>query len=239
MSKSAVPRIADVRAVYNAVAECRELGDDPGLWRTHYARRLAVLVGADAVNAAETALGPPAVGGPRSFRPLGIAVSGWDGGFGLVHLGRIAAAFARHGPEFAPMYAPYLAVFDREDGATRARAELVPDAAWDRAPYTELHRAAGLGELAFNFRSVPGRPGMVSDLALARAAGAAPFTAREKAVVREAQALVGPLAGGPLASYQDPSPAALPPRLRAVLRCLLEGDTDKQVAARLGSAPIR
>ena len=39
--------------------------------------------------------------------------------------------------------------------------------------------------------------------------------------------------GGPLARFGEPSPGALPARLRDVLRCLLEGDSDKQVARRL------
>ena len=40
--------------------------------------------------------------------------------------------------------------------------------------------------------------------------------------------------GGPLARFAEPSPAALAPRARRVLKCLLEGDSDKQIAARLG-----
>ena len=47
-------------------------------------------------------------------------------------------------------------------------------------------------------------------------------------------ASLAPLVGGPLARFTEPRPSALPPRARAVLRCLLEGDADKQIAARLG-----
>lgn len=45
---------------------------------------------------------------------------------------------------------------------------------------------------------------------------------------------IAPLVGGPLARFGEPSPADLPPRVRDVLRCVLEGDSDKQLAARLG-----
>jgi DNA-binding NarL/FixJ family response regulator len=69
---------------------------------------------------------------------------------------------------------------------------------------------------------------------IARAIGEVDFSVRQKAVVREAMAHVAPLIGGPLARFYEPVPSELPPRLRQVLRCLLEGDTDKQVAARLG-----
>jgi DNA-binding CsgD family transcriptional regulator len=34
-------------------------------------------------------------------------------------------------------------------------------------------------------------------------------------------------------SLAEPSPAALPPRVRQMLKCLLEGDGDKQAAVRL------
>ena len=57
---------------------------------------------------------------------------------------------------------------------------------------------------------------------------------RARAVVRESQAIVAPLIGGPLARFTEPAPSNLTPRRREVLRCLLEGDGDKQIAARLG-----
>ena len=53
-------------------------------------------------------------------------------------------------------------------------------------------------------------------------------------MVQEAHAVLAPLIGGPLARFAEPSPAELPPRSRQVLWCLLEGDSDKQVATRLG-----
>ena len=49
--------------------------------------------------------------------------------------------------------------------------------------------------------------------------------------------MLAPLVGGPLAWFAEPQPSQLPPRVRQVLRCLLEGDGDKQAAARLGISP--
>jgi DNA-binding CsgD family transcriptional regulator len=46
-------------------------------------------------------------------------------------------------------------------------------------------------------------------------------------------AMVAPLVGDSLARFHEPAPADLSPRLRQVLRRLLEGDSDKQIAARL------
>lgn len=58
--------------------------------------------------------------------------------------------------------------------------------------------------------------------------------ARDRLLVEEAQRLVTPLIGGPLARFTDPNPRDLAPRVRQVLACLLEGDSDKQIGVRLG-----
>jgi DNA-binding CsgD family transcriptional regulator len=69
----------------------------------------------------------------------------------------------------------------------------------------------------------------VSEVFLGRDIGDRDFAQRDRAVVRVAMA-----AAGPLARITDPSPADLAPLARRVLRCFLEGDSDKQAAARLG-----
>jgi DNA-binding NarL/FixJ family response regulator len=43
--------------------------------------------------------------------------------------------------------------------------------------------------------------------------------------------------GGRLATPRERGPAGLSPRLRQALECLLEGDSEKQAALRLGVAP--
>jgi DNA-binding CsgD family transcriptional regulator len=78
------------------------------------------------------------------------------------------------------------------------------------------------------------RPGIDNAVYLLRARGDADFLPRHRAIVGELNAQVAALVDGPLAGFLEPSPAALPPRARQVLRCLLEGDGDKQVAVRLG-----
>ena len=60
------------------------------------------------------------------------------------------------------------------------------------------------------------------------------FSARELAFVGEAHAAVASLIGGPLSRFDEPSAHGIPAGARRVLACILEGDADKQVAARLG-----
>jgi DNA-binding CsgD family transcriptional regulator len=114
---------------------------------------------------------------------------------------------------------------------------MIPDRDWYptdfyRGPHSTLGADAGLA----CFQPVPGAAGEYSEIYLIRRSGERDFSQRDRSVAREAMAAVGPLLGGPLARFAEPSPADLPPRVRTVLRCLLEGDGDKQVAARLGVA---
>src|SRR5262249_37634017 len=85
------------------------------------------------------------------------------------------------------------------------------------------------------FLPIPGRPAEFNGVTLSREKSVIrDFSLRDRALVQEAQARLTALIGGSLAGFDEPSPAALPPRPRQVLRCLLEGDGDKQIARRLG-----
>ena len=229
MPLSARPRSTDLRALFHLVGECRDLGDDGAGWWGHYVRRLAALAGADVVH------GEEAFGTLTDYRNLGgVAGWGWDGGFDRTYWLQTAAEIARHGPAFIPTYRPYIALRARDDGACVGGAEVISERDYQRSAFYPLQRGAGLGQILYCVRGLPGRPGETCTLTMCRAVGATDFSARTKAVVREAQAAVAPLIGGPLARFIEPSPAALPPRVRQVLRCFLEGDSDKQVMARLG-----
>jgi DNA-binding NarL/FixJ family response regulator len=82
-------------------------------------------------------------------------------------------------------------------------------------------------------RPIPGAPADYNVLYLLRPIPERDFNGRQRTIAEEAMRLAAPLLGGPLARLREPAPTELPPRLRQVLRCLLEGDSDKQIAARL------
>src|SRR5947209_4553038 len=100
-------------------------------------------------------------------------------------------------------------------------------------PILWRRRLLGADASIFCMRPIPGALDDYNVLYLLRPVGERDFAGRDRAIAAEAMALVGPLLGGPLARFHEPAPSALPPRVRAVLRCLLEGDSDKQIAARL------
>jgi DNA-binding CsgD family transcriptional regulator len=134
-----------------------------------------------------------------------------------------------------PAVGTYLHRMTADDGVALARSELVPDRKWERSwDYHNLHLAIGIDHTIWCFRSIPGTAHEVNGVIMCRPVGRRDYSPRQKAIVREVHAETGPLVGGPLARFTDPAPSELPPRVRQVLRCLLEGDADKQVAARLG-----
>src|SRR5262245_35863624 len=64
--------------------------------------------------------------------------------------------------------------------------------------------------------------------------GARNFSEREQRLLHFFHHELGRLIGTSLASVFDPDPLQLPRRERETLACLLEGDSEKQVAAPLG-----
>lgn len=232
MSKSAHLRAQDVRAIYLLVGECRELGDDPIAWRQHWFREAALLSGADVAMGGETA-------GIRKGRLLSLGTTDWGWENGLNRAGWDAAvAVCAQDPSMNRTVAlrTYIQRVAKEGGGTAlARSDLLTERDWDRAWCRHnLHKVAGVDHAVWCFGSIPrGKDDNWSGILLCRAEGRPNFSPREKGIIRECHAALLPLIGGPLARFSDPSPSALPPRIRLVLRCLLEGDSDQQIAARM------
>ncbi len=226
MPTSARLRLSDLRAVHQLVSECRELGDDPILWRKHLLVSLGHLTGGGFGVAAEIGDGKQ----PSRY-DLGTIDWGADNGFdragwlkAISHFG--ADAF------FNPLMNAY---FDRAaPGVVLPRANLVPDREWYSSFYYQgFRRTLGADASILCLLLLPGDRDDYCGLYLLRPIGERDFTGRDRVIAAEAMALVAPLLGGPLARFHEPAPSDLPPRLRQVLRCLLEGDSDKQIAARL------
>ena len=230
MPRSEAVRACDVRAIFRLVGECRDLGDDASRWWPHLLAGLGQLVGAAWGVGAEVG---GCLHGPRLFT-LGRTTWGWENGFDLRAWLRMAAAFERD-PRFCPLINEYVARLPRVAGACFRRRELIADGEWYGSDYFEnLHREVGFDEGLNCWLPVPGERETYAEVALARPCGERDFSERDSAVVEEVFATLVPLVGGPLARFTEPSPAGLVPRAREVLRCLLEGDTDKQVGLRLG-----
>jgi DNA-binding CsgD family transcriptional regulator len=228
--KSFALRAADLRAVYRLVGECRELGDEHLRWHRHLFAGLAGLVGGGVAMGGEIA-------GIRSGRlvPVGPVDWGWENGFDRVGWER-GLVEARGDPRLNRLgtFTQYCARTAASDGVCLARTDLITDSVWDRAwDFRNMVEPSGADHSLYCFRSISGSSDGHAGVIIARALRQADFTARNKAVVQEAVAMVIPLLGGPLARFNEPSPRDLARLARRVLKCFLEGDTDKQVAVRL------
>jgi DNA-binding CsgD family transcriptional regulator len=233
MPKSEMLRAADVRAIVELVGACRELGDDAPSWRAHLIAGLARLAGADLGSTGE-------MGGCESPAPRDLGVTLWTAdGLADPAVLEATAAELRRDPAWAPVLLEYLGRSAGPGASCLTRRGLLPDRAWYATrDYELVQRPCGLDHILWCFLALPGpSPGDRSGIILCRAAGRRDFSPRDCTLVREAHAAIAPLVGGPLARYAEPSPLELPPRSRQVLACLLEGDGDKQVAARLGMSP--
>lgn len=232
MGRSAALRVTDILAITNLIGECRELGDDRAAWRMHLGAGLSEMVDGETGMIGEMA-------GCRRLELVDLGVVTWRraGCTGPAAFEAELDAFIRDPNNWRSQIAYHRA--NGDSGACLARTDFIDDRTWGPMPDHDFVRQLfGLDHRVWCFRPIPGGgPDEHAGVILLRAAGRRDFSGRDRAVVGLASALIAPLVGGPLARFSEPSPLDLPPRTRAVLACLLEGDGDKQVASRLKMAP--
>lgn len=226
MSRSQRLTLRDVRAVYRLIGDCRDLADDPVAWRTHLYKSLHGLLGAHVVLGHDY----------RAFwtsRPTvlpPVVVGEWN----EAEQGRFFDYFKAHERFFeSPVYRTFAAL----PGPVRLRSRrgLHSLRSWHRsAYYNDGHRPSDVDEYILSYWSDPTTPdGRTDLLSVHRATGEEPFSRRLVRMVRLLHSELGPMIGRQLSSAAEPSPSDLPPRVRQVLDCLLEGDSEKQIAQRL------
>ena len=227
MGKSDLLRVQDVRDAVRLIGDCRDLGSDPGLWFPRMLEGLCRIFGAATATGGEG-------WGARPHRPLQ-PVSAFQFGLQGRHYERFLDYLRTIGPGGDPTYQRLLDVPGRL--VTRTRRQLLSDGEWYRTvvfndflrPTHIDHFLASMGQGAAE--------GAISAIHLDRATGDRDFSPREQRLLNFFHDEIGRLIGRALVSATEPSPERLPPRLRQTLACLLEGDSEKQVAARLGLSP--
>ena len=224
MGESVRLRLSEVRAVFRLIGECRELGDDPIAWRRHYLTALGKLLGAQVVVGGTWRI-VSARSPPELHHNLEL-------GFENQEQHAVWRTFMNEGMVGADSFQQ----FARRPGRliTCTRQAVATDRDWYRSPeYQEYMRLAGVdASLASFYRPQPWN--ISSAVTIHRPVGARQFGERERRLLNIAQAEIGRLIGGALAGPDEPSELQLPPRVRETLHCLLEGDTDQQIALRLG-----
>ena len=223
MVKSDLLRVQDVRDAYRLVGECRDLGGDPALWHQRMFEGLRGLIGAPATSGGEGRWIRP----HRTVEPINAFGAGFDS-----HGRERYRAYMR---EVTPGGDPVFRALQHLSGrlVTRARRQLVPDSEWYRSvTWNDYHRPTKIDDRLVSVFQVSD-DSAVSVITLHRARGEREFSPREARLLNFFHGELGPLIGRALVSATEPSPEKLSPRLRQTLACLVEGDSEKQMAARL------
>ena len=134
------------------------------------------------------------------------------------------------------MYPTVQAIY-RQTGTVivRSRDQLVAGRDWGLS--TELNedrKPLGQDETLIGLLWYPDWPGAHLAISINRETGARKFDGRERAFLRLFIREVDELAGTALSINEEGPFAGLSVRARQVLEALLQGDTEKQIAARLG-----
>lgn len=221
-------RASDIRAIHLLIGECRELGDDSLTWRRHLCAGMSRLISAEIVGGLEISGGH--FGAPKL---LGDNDWGWEAGFnrqGWIN----AIEIFRHDPFGMPAAKVTLERLRTRVAVTATRPRLLSDKQWyGHHSFEAVQRVAGIDALLYSFRHLPRSHDDFNVIVATRAAGRPEFDDRERRLAAYLHRELAPFIGGPLARFAEPSPSTLAPRVRQVLRGLLEGDGDKQIAARL------
>ncbi|HLK12796.1 MAG TPA: helix-turn-helix transcriptional regulator [Candidatus Binatia bacterium] len=224
MTKADTLRLQDARAAFRLLGECRDLGNEPALWHQHMFEGLSGLFGVTQATGGEGWWHTPTA----PIRPVSAFGASQDPVAHALWL----AYHRQHGTSTDPFFR---ALHGRTDRLiTRTRRDLVSDAEWYRSSsFNDFRRPARIAhELTSLFRVNAG--GAISVIALNRMTGERAFSGRERRLLDFFHLELGRLIGGPLVSATEPGLDGLSPRLRQTLACLLEGDSEKQVASRLG-----
>jgi|SRR6185295_5210639 len=224
MGKSDLLRFQDACNAYRLIGRCRDLGGDPALWHRQMFEGLRQLIGAPMITGGEG----------RWPRPHGAVapISAYQAG-----LDRCAfELYTTYVREVTPARDPLFQALQRLPGqlVTCVRRELVPDSEWYRSHiWNELRRPAKIDDQLISVYQTSDE-GAVSVICLHRPLGDRGFSERERRLMSFFHGELGPLIGHALVSATEPRPETLAPRVRQTLGYLLEGDSEKQVARRLG-----
>lgn len=230
MGKSERVSIAAELAVVRLVNECRESGDDSTAWQLRFVAGLIRLTGGMIASVGPL---PPIRPGEVGRLPDWVDTQ-TDGGWPTAAIRERWLAWGRD-PCQVMKHPAVPRFFARpEADLTMVRRELVEDDAWDHSDFVnERLRPDGMDEGLVSRQLVP-VVGVSYMLTLVRATGDRPFTAATRRVVELAQRELAPHLGRSLLLTTQPNRHGLTLRAREVLDCLLDGDSEKQAALRLG-----
>lgn len=221
----------EIRQIYQILGECRELGDDLAAWRNHLWVQTAKLADADLIlhAAIDDDLDNPNMrgGGAWGFEN-GFNLKGWH------ELLRVYGVSLKS--EMLDLMVSRARKSPRGNASTRQM--LIADSDWDASfDKTVMADTIGTNAIMQSYHWLGGGRKTYDAMTITRGVNRREFTEREAMLVGILHAEVAAMIGKALIGYEEPQPSVLAPRVRQVLQCMLEGDSDKQIAVRLGISP--
>jgi DNA-binding CsgD family transcriptional regulator len=211
-------REGDITGLLRLVGEVTELPPDKVARRTHVLHGLLSLVGGRSAVAVEMAL--PAEG---PFARPGTIV---NVNYGTDSEARQSETYLVHNNPADPVLPGFLAA----RGQTLTMTRDVDDAAYHRTDHFNIvRRPFDIDHSLYCRLPLPGGDDLA--VGIQRCPGDEPFTERDKALVHLLHTSAPHVYAAP--RHEAPELEGLAPRLRPVLRYLLRGDAEKEVAAKL------
>ena len=234
MGKTNRVRLRDAREIYLLVGELCELGADLSTWQHRMCERLVEIIPSRTANTGMATISEARAGKMPDSDSDAIATSGYTDR-------ELKDLFRRYWRDEMvwtdPSFCAYMA--KSGPGTARRRRELVGDRIWYRSVhYQDYYLPSGVDDCLVS-SIVPSRPtgAALMHLNLSRATHDRPYSVRERRMLRLFGREITDLLGVKLVVVRDPDSEGLSPRMRQVLQCLSEGDSEKQVARRLGISP--
>ena len=220
-------RLKDMRGVYRLVGECGELWADPNAWQAHLLHGAAVLTGAHVGVVLELR----GVAPERQPEILDAADRGWCDEASRRHY---VYGMADRGVDLQPSYPALARAFRGRKCVTFLRNQLITDAAWYRSEmYNDCTRPAHTDHYLVSLHALPAL-GAAHLFNVNRMLHERPLDRREQRVLHLLHLSIAPMIGTRLATWRHRGLHMLSPRQRQTLERLLEGDSEKQIALRLG-----
>lgn len=216
----------DLRKIWLLVNECRELGDDALTWRVHLVQNAVPLMRSGPIM-----LGSMTVE-KESITNHGVVDAGFDQGYNRQGWINALEEFVVN-PHYHPVLSKAITAMQIGKASAFNRPEVMSDKKWYRCHAHEIMaKVMGTDDCFIPTAKVTNAKHFeVAVINSPRAQKS--FSEYEKLIGMTIMREVGPLIGNRLADYTEPHPSQLGPRCRQVLACLLEGDSDKQIAKRL------
>lgn len=217
-------RVFELRRSYRLLSELWELGDDWMVWFTHMAEALCQMLDASVFVGGETQWHAPSA----RYEVLAAVAAG----FTLDGNRRWIEPVSRESVRAGELFPNLDLVASRL--TTYSRRQPIGEPNWIPAGAYPIHSSGrGLDDALISLLPIDAN-GETSIITLHRHAGQRDFSPRDKLQLHLFHRELGHLLRRDmLFRAAEPGVSALSPRLRQTLYCLLEGDSEKRVAARL------